>query len=294
MKFDALEDIIKARKPKGLGKWKKLEHVWDKLEGKTAKDITFTTCYPGQEGDVKQLGSSEGNLHFLLGYVNPSFHLAPYHFQIVDPNLTDDEAAKKGHPSNPRYWEESGLPLEDEGDLEEGVPHPFSMSSPTAEARLALKRSGSKRVTAGHSDYVISPDQTVVYSMTTGHSFSSAVVEGSRFFYEHIKDSGDTVSKSLHSRIRMERYHHDVYPFIKSMCPTPGAVFRVHDDLFAVVRPSHIEFLDKKADPTTVTVFDREYSEFDLTKGGDVHPSILVNFVEKYMKVPVGDYEDFI
>ncbi|MHA2068462.1 MAG: hypothetical protein ACXABY_29210, partial [Candidatus Thorarchaeota archaeon] len=80
MKLDLLEEIVKARKAKGLDNWKKLDYLSDKLKGKKSSHITFTTSYPGQEGSKKHLGSASGNLQFVLGYANPGFHVAPYHW----------------------------------------------------------------------------------------------------------------------------------------------------------------------------------------------------------------------
>ena len=126
--FDAWPHLIKARKAKGLEQWQMLSYMARQLEGKKASDITFTTCYPGQEGQTKRLGSVEGNMHFLLGYGNPAFHMAAYHYSILDPNLEEDDAHRlyhlKGHPSRVELWNKSGLPMEDEGDLVDGQPHP--------------------------------------------------------------------------------------------------------------------------------------------------------------------------
>ena len=119
--FDAWDELLKARKAKGLDNWAKLKHLAGKLAGKHGRHITFTCSHPkhGQTGDKHNLGSTEGNLHFLLGYGNPGFHLAPYHWQIIYPDLDEEEAvsfsAKQGHPSQPRLWEQGNLEMRRHG-----------------------------------------------------------------------------------------------------------------------------------------------------------------------------------
>lgn len=182
--FDAWSDLIsKARKAKGLDNWTKLKDVASKLTGKQAKHITFTSSHPSYEGKpVKHtLGSTTGNLHFLLGYANPAFHLAPYHWQVIDPHLSDEDIKNRQHPSNPKFWAQSGLPLVDEGDFDEGQPHPSVKASKDSEARKAARKAEALPVTCGYGYYVCVPSEGIVFSADTGQIYKWEVVKDSFF-----------------------------------------------------------------------------------------------------------------
>lgn len=305
MKLDALEEIIKARKPKGLAKWKKLEAVQEKLSEKQASHITFTTCYPGQEGSKKYLGSASGNLHFLLGYVNPAFHVAPYHWQVVDPNISDEEAATKQHPANPRYWKASGLPMEDEGDLDEGKPHKAANSQRGAQAQRAQKKSDAMMASSGYGKYVALPSEGKVFSLTNGHIYDWRIVRESYFSSTNpeIAEAMDAVyeegpgevEKSIINKLATELrpFSDNVYPLVKSVFPNPGSVIALEKG-YAVIGSSVMYFTDWDGRPATVEVFDRQYEYFDLQKGGDVHPSIILNFAVKYLGLDKNSLTTFV
>lgn len=299
-----LEELSKARKAKGLANWKKLESLSEQLQGKQASHITFTTCYPGQEGSKKYLGSSSGNLHFLLGYVNPGFAVAAYHWKIVDPNMTDEEAKSKKHPANPRYWKESGLVMELEGDLDDGKPHPAATKGAMGKARAAQKKSDTKTVKSGYGTYVAVPQDGLVWSMTNGHVYRWNTVRESYFaatnpeLDEVMQDDEaieEQAEKSVLAMLRgnLQPFDRDVYPLLKSLLPKPGAVFPV-DDKFAVVHPNRITFHDKQGELTSIKVYDRVYKAFDILEDGDIHPSILVNFVVKALNVPLDELQQFV
>lgn len=296
MNLDALEDLIKARKPKGLANWKKLESLSDRLEGKQASHIMFTTSYPGQEGAKKYLGSSSGNLHFLLGYVNPAFHVAPYHWQIVDPNLTDAEAKAKEHPANPRYWEEAGLEIEDEGDIDEGKPHPAANTAPNSKARRAAKKTDAVTVSSGYGKYVGLPKEGKVYSLTNGHIYDWRIVRESYLSAtspelaeamddEYEEGPGEIEKATLLSLAEpIQPFDSRVYPLVKSLYPKPGSVIPASFG-YVLVKSNHLRFFSHEGERLTLRVFDRDYETFDLTKSGDVHPSILLRFTENYLGV---------
>jgi len=84
--------LVKARKPKGLSKWKKLKSAAGKLSGKQQGHIEFITFNPKTIGKTRTLASKEGALDFLLGYVSPKFHFAPWHLQVINPELSDEQA----------------------------------------------------------------------------------------------------------------------------------------------------------------------------------------------------------
>lgn len=182
--FDAHADLIeKARKAKGLDNWQKLAHLADQLQGKQAKHITFTSSHPAYEGrPVKHtLGSTTGNLQFLLGYGNPAFYLAPYHWKLIDPNLSDEEIAKLQHPSKPEYWEKSGLQMTDEGDFEEGQPHPSVKNRKDSEARRAARKEEALPAQSGYGYYVCIPSEGIVFCATTGQVLQWSIVRDSYF-----------------------------------------------------------------------------------------------------------------
>lgn len=300
MRFDVLEDIAKARKAKGLANWKKLEHLQEKLQGKQASHITFTTSYPGQEGSKKHLGSASGNMHFLLGYVNPGFHVAPYHWQLVDPNLTDEEASKKKHPANPRYWKEADLEIVDEGDFDAGKPHPHASSDKRAAARTAERKTGAVTTKSGYGTYVGVPDEGLVYSQTNGSVYKWGIVRESYLastnpeFTEKMdgpyEEGPQETEKGLDGRVNFD---HDVYPLVRKYLPVPGSTFPV-EDFTALVKSDRIEFYTRDGSPVDIELFDRSYRYFDILKGGDIHPSLLLRFCEKYLDVDSTSLEQYV
>ncbi len=117
--------ISKARKAKGLSKWKNLESISDKLAGKGQAQITFVSHNPKHSGKIRMLTSKDGALEFLSGYVSPAFHFAPWHLQVINPELSNEQAAdwffKMQHPSKitPAMDKSPGP----SGDLENGWVH---------------------------------------------------------------------------------------------------------------------------------------------------------------------------
>jgi len=284
--FDALEDIIKARKAKGLASWKKFEKVQSDLAGKSISDITFTTCYPGQEGQAKQLGSLSGNLQFLLGYVSPAFYVAPYHWRLVDMNLSDKDIRDKQHPANPHYWQESGLELTPEGDLSLGKPSPAAGSSLKLRAKVAAKKQGTQEIHSGYGTFVVDMEERVVYSKESGYIYSLDAVKNSFLYFENREllepvPEEDGTHKSLRS-IRLDAFDTSVYPVLAKSLPYPGSVVKL-EKFNVLVTPTSLHFLDKLGEPTEIRVFDRVYKSFDIRKGGDTHPSILLQFVDTYL-----------
>lgn len=301
MHLDMLEDIEKARKAKGLDSWKKLEYLREKLEGKQASHITFTTSYPGQEGSKKHLGSATGNLQFLLGYVNPGFHVAPYHFLLVDPNMTPEEAAKMKHPANPRYWKESGLDILDEGDFNDGKPHPSARVDKNSRARVSSRKEGSVRVRSGYGSYIAVPTEGNVYSLTNGHVYKWGIVRESYLASTEpglttaMDDEYDEGVGEVEKAYKVERvpFHSEVYPLVKRSFPRPGSTFSA-GKLKVLVKSDRIEFFDQENKSAYVQVYDRTYRYFDIKKGGDIHPSVLLQFASNYLNVNRIDLEKFV
>lgn len=182
--FPAWEPLLKARKAKGLDQWQRLSHLAEKLHGKQASQLAFTTSYPGQEGTKKYLGTVDGNQQFLLGYGNPRFHLAPYHWQIIDPSLSDEEAEKLhltvGHPAKPELWENL-KELEDEGDLDDGEPH--SDLKPEYDQRKADARREAETITvrSGAGSYAAVPSEQMIYGLHNNHRYKWDLARNSYF-----------------------------------------------------------------------------------------------------------------
>ena len=289
--FDALEDLAKARKAKGLAKWKKLEAVSEHLADKQASHITFTTSYPGLEGTKKYLGSSSGNLMFLLGYVNPGFCLAPYHWKIVDPNMSDKDIAKREHPANMEYWAATDLESMPEGDPDCGSPHPAYSADPKSRQKQASKKSEAISVKSGYGTYTAIPSEQRVYSKATGQAYPWKLAEESYLAadnldllaaMEGVEERERELAKSL--RLPLQEFHEDVYPLIKSIFPKPGSVVSMGQGVVARIAPANVHFVSAETgDPVSLHLFDRDYTFFDITKGGDVHPSLLVSFADKVL-----------
>lgn len=305
--FTGWADIVeKARKPKGLKNWQRLQHVAHKLEGKGSAHIRFTAVDPVTgETSCHLLGSTEGNLKFLLGYGNPGFHFAPYHLQVIDPNLTDADAdllfREKGHPSNPSFWNAQGLPIPDEGDLDEGRPHPSVSADREEEEKKAKLQSETITV----DGYRVDPLRGRVENLKTGHTYTWEVVKDTFFAYQNPKIqeamAESEVSKALPAVVYQPEYaasieeyrsqyigksfHEDVYPLVKTTFPEPGSVVRLEKNVYGVVTPTRVVLYDGEGAPVTTTVYGAHFDNFDLCKGGHCFPSVILNLATEYMGV---------
>lgn len=300
--FDALEDIIKARKAKGLGNWKRLEQLAGKLAGKHGRHISFTCAHPthGKRGETHNLGSKEGNLHFLLGYVSPGFHLAPYHWQILYPDLDEEEtatfAAQHTHPALPVLWEKSGLDVEYEGDLEEGVPHAHAHAA--RRARDVSDR--SIKGISNYNSYTADPVDGLIYEAGTERVYKWELVQNSFFAYENPKiveameaAKPQPIAKAILPEAILQltkaaKWDTKVYPLVKSLFPKPGSVVTIpagQETVYGLVRPTSIDLVDSVGNAVEFEQYDRVYKSLDLVQGGDIHPSILYNFATRYLNV---------
>lgn len=315
--FDAWDPIVKARKVKGLENWSRLQHMAEKLKGKKHSDISFTTAYPGKEGQVKILGSVEGNLHFLLGYGNPGFHMASYHWQVIDPGIDDESAEElyrvKGHPSRPELWKKAGLEDKPEGDLELGMPHP----SAVAAQEQAKREQEGIRVAVGAGVYLAVPSEGLVYGEHNGHVYVWDVVKDSfmaamnptlvevmdaaqedKKTEKSVRMYGPTIPEMVHHQLPVVRsFDADVYPLVKSVFPVPGSVVPIDtltsEVIYGVLSNHDIRFYDRSGYELEISAYDRTYKSFDLRKGGDVHPSILYNFGVHYLGLNAEDLNQF-
>jgi len=310
--FDAWEPLLKARKAKGLDQWAKLQPIAEQLAGKGVSAISFTCCHPSHGGEpVKHLlGSVEGNLHFMLGYGNPSFHVAPYHFQVIDPNTTPEEAAETfariGNPANPALWARSGVAdIGDEGDVAAGEAHATSKKAKDKAAKDKSKAAESVKAKSPTGSYTCVPSEGLVYGDHNQHVYRWDLVKDSFFsaFNPEATEAMDAASiqksqnvvrfrPTVPDSIRLEarKYRGDsfdenVFYLVKSRCPAPGSVVPLEstqaETVYGVITPTTIDFYGRNGQSTEVKVFDRVYKSFDLTPQGNVPPAALLGFVVK-------------
>jgi hypothetical protein len=321
--FDAWEVLIKARQPLGLAKWSKLSYLADSLKGKKESDITFTTCYPGQEGNKKTLGSVEGNLHFLMGYANPAFHIAPYHFSIVDPNLSVLDAQvlyrTKGHPSRPELWERTDLELKDEGDLIDGKPHPAVADVQDMEKLKRARKAESITVSSGIGSYTAIPSEGIVYGnhnkqvyaweMVKDSFFSAAnpdlaekmnaVVQAKEDLEEQMYPTEEVpeLVKHIANKYYGQDFSNEVYPLVKSHFPVPSSIVPLEtstcQDVYGVVTPFSIDFYNREGNPANISIYDYPFGSVDLSKGGNTYASVIHSLGTTYFRVP-KDLDQYI
>lgn len=316
--FDAWEPLVKARKAKGLHQWNKLQHISHKLEGKQAHHISFTCAHPGH-GDViviHNLGSVEGNLHFLMGYGNPAFYMLPYHWQVVDPNLTDEEAEQVfkavGHPSRPELWSKLSLEVRDEGEVEDGDPHPDVAKIRKLAHRDKLKQGGLK-AKSKFGKYVAVPSEGLVYGLHNSHVYKWELIRDTYFAAENpnvaaamelsedeMSANADSVEKSAYpdiivslSQSRSGPFSFDVYSLVKSKFPVPGSILLSQDNIFGIVGHSDVSFYDSNGERVGIQAFDRVLTSIDLRKSGDTHPSVVYNLA-KSIGINLAGLEDFV
>lgn len=325
--FDAWPHLLKARQALGLEKWEKLSYMADQLKGKKASDITFTTCYPGQEGQKKRLGSVEGNMHFLMGYANPAFHVAAYHWSVVDPNLSPEDALKlhhlKGHPSRVEFWEASGLEMTDEGDLLDGQPH-----SEVADIRemyrvAQARKAESITVTSGTGIYTAIPSEGIVYGVHNDHAYAWEMVRDSFFaaaneeLAEKMNEAAaerelieESLYKSRGSVVPIseqlkhvahyyadEEFDSSVYPLVKSHFPVPGSIIPLASEttgesIYGIITKSSVDFYNRHGQPVNVAIFDLPVSSIDLNRDGNTYASVVKSLGTEYLNLP--NLEEFV
>ena len=286
--FDSWEPMLKARKAKGLGRWKKLESIAGFLQGKKAEHITFTCSHPAHGGEpVKHvLGSTTGNLHFLMGYGNPGFSLAPYHWLIIDPNLDEKEVKSLAHPSRPEFWKTSGLELTPEGDSEEGKPHPQSKKVLESSERKDKLQNEAVRASNGYREYLGVPSLGLVFGLNNSQAYRWDLIKDSFFSVTNpeFKDAMNAAEDELETTAKgsyLGEFAEDVYPVVSQRFPKPGSVIPLQTRngvINGVVTKKSIDFYDIDGAPTQVLLFDTVKKSIDLCVDGTTHPDIIANF----------------
>ena len=310
--FDSWEPFVKARQAKGLDNWKKLESIAGKLTGKQARDITYTCSHPSHEGKSVRhvLGSTVGNLHFLQGYGNPAFHLAPYHWQVIDPNLEEEHVKDFQHPSRPEFWSASGLPMEDEGDLAEGKPQSGVEKEREVANKEAAIQEEAVRATNNYGEYLGIPSLGLVFGLHNRHVYKWDIVKNSFFaamnpdFYEAmdveeeepIDEFSAEVEKALPtyvlSSLKKGTFSEDVYSVVADKFPRPGTLLTIPaqtGNVYGVVTESSVDFFDENGKTANILVYDRTIKSLDLRRDGDIYPSVIANFALQYLHLDMSD-----
>lgn len=313
-------DLILKSRSKSIDKWKKLQHVASHLEGKSAADITFTSSHPSYGGEPVQhtLGSSVGNLHFLLGYVNPQFHVAPYHWVLVDPFISPEDIPKMEHPARSDYWEKSGLgDVGEEGDLKEGNPHPDYAAAKERQTREDQFVQEAVQARGGYAEFVGFPSTGMFFDVNTGRPYRWEHFQNSLFarrnpeFAEAMNQAvpstedennevyGVEVPETVIQKALDEHgdFAHGVYPLVQSCFPEPGSIVPIEGDseeIYAVIGSERVHFFGRRGEPAYVQVFDDVYKSFDLREDGELHYSILLNFAVKYLRLSKALISPFI
>jgi len=272
------------------------------LDNKLVEDITFTCCHPSHAGELTThtLGSSDGNLHFTLGYCNPGFHMAPYHLALLDPDMTEDQLKVLSktfeHPSNPAIWKKYGSNVGAEGDLKDGIPHAlFTKLKKVRDKERKLATEGAPFSVDG-SSYRAFKEQGVIYDEknkalypmdTFTYSYLSS--QAPAVFKAEVKADAPTIQKS---------FDDDVFPLVKSVFPAPGSVFpmtaNTDETVYGHVGSRSIQFLDREGFEVGVEVFDCTYKSIDLVPGGNTAPFVLVAMAKSVFGADLQDYEGFI
>jgi len=252
-----------------------------------------------------------------MGYGNPAFHLAPYHFIVMDPNLSEEDALilykTKGHPSRPDLWDRADLDMEDEGDLIEGRPHP-SVADIREMAKIArAKKAESITVSSGTGMYTAIPSEGLVYGLHNDQVYSWAMLRNS-FFAAANPELADKMNEVADAQTAMEEeishseepaipelvkhvaatyigedFDDDVYPLVKSHFPAPSSIVPVEsttgETLYGVLTTDSLDFYNREGSPVNVSVYDIPSASFDLHKGGNIFSSVLYTFGSKYFGI---------
>tara|TARA_R100001244_G_scaffold53662_1_gene46569 strand:- start:11106 stop:12059 length:954 start_codon:yes stop_codon:yes gene_type:complete len=270
--------------------------------------------HPACAGCSHTLGTVEGNLHFLLGYVNPRFHVAPYHWFFVDPFLTSDHTEELEHPSNASCCASFGE-LSDEGDIEKGFPHTSVTAYFQRVAEVVQDINKSMYVSENDTVYKVSPEKNLVVDTKNKKAYRWELISDTYFASRNTKISAAMakvgsplavqkaytfpVPSALQSQlVPSEAFHADVYEAVKVHLPPPSSVIPMITDtteeIYAVVKSDRVDFFDRGGAPASLQFYDRLYTSFDLIKGGNVHPSLLVNFLSLYTEFNKSVYQAYV
>lgn len=296
--FTAWDSIIKSSQQE------KLLKVADILKDKDSSSITFTAVTPEGGTEKYVLGSIEGNSKFLLGYCNPGFRFLPYHYIVIDPNITEEEAQKlfddKGHPSNPRYWMDAGIEPFLEGD-DEGITHP---SFTTLEDR---EESDTKQFLYKDQSYIADPSIQVIYSLSDDRVYDWGLLRNTYFASQNediynlmeltrtvdsLQSSNTSPIKEISKSYKIYQYDEDVVPIIKSISK-PGNIYRV-GEYYGICTQDSIQFYDDKGVNKSIEIRGNTYNEIPLNPEEGPGSLVLLSFIDKYLNLDVSLLETYV
>lgn len=295
--FTAWEPIFKSSKAEQITRLAEL------LNNTEADDITFTAI--DFEGNTKEyvLGSIEGNSKFLLGYLNPGFRLRPYHFVMIDPNITDEEAQKmmdeRGHPANPRFWAEAGVEPFFEGP-DDGTPHP------SVSQNMEAEEDASFEFTFKGKSYMADPDNQLVYCLSDEKVYHWSLLRNTFFasqnpelvqlmdLYKLTKLISEIPVLKEAEVIKGMQWSDDVLPLVKGVLPKPGSVVKLENDTFGVIYPSHVLISDKNGISKSINMSGTSVDSISLSPESGVGSVLLLDFMKNYFNVDVSALENFV
>jgi hypothetical protein len=294
--FTAWEPLFKSLKAEQVTRLAEL------LNNTEADDITFTAI--DFEGNTKEyvLGSIEGNSKFLLGYLNPGFRLMPYHFIMIDPNITDEEAQKmmeeRGHPANPRFWAEAGVDPFFEGP-DEGTPHPSVPQNTESEEDASFE------FTFKGKSYMSDPDNQLVYCLSDEKVYHWSLLRNTFFasqnpdlvqlmdLYQVTKLINEIPAVKEAEVYKGQLWDDNVLPLVKGVLPSPGSAVKLESDTIGIVTSDSVYFVNNKGIMKSLQISNTDVDSISLSPEG-VGSVILLDFMNKYFNIDVNALENFI
>lgn len=264
-------------------------------------DLMFTVCDPMRKGHSVRLalGTSEGNSAFLSGRINPGFRVKPSHLLFLNPTLTLEEATELHksiiHPANPVVWRLSGLPCVPEGPAD-GLAHP--------QAALAIAKALQEKDAIANGvrtelygfTYLGVPSQSMVFDVATKKPLAWDLL---RYSYMSASDAefssamdADTSVASIDAAPedfseKSLGFADDVYEFVKSKFPLPGAVVPFDLDTgevaYARIGQDTINFVTRQGHILELNCLGKSFSSVSLVSGQE--PGLLFAVTEAILKI---------
>ncbi len=281
--FDAIEPLAK-------GKSSSMKKLAKKLVGKEVRHISFTCGHPSHaEPVVHLLGTIEGNTHYLLGFANPLFVAAPYHFQLIDPSLPIGVATRLfkmiGNPSNPALWP-AGIQAGPEGETKDT---PKEASATVTFGASSYQVTGTM-VTCAATQAMYAPELVCLSYMP-----SQKMMQAEAAAAEVVDTTPSTIKALCASEVSV--FVDDVYPFVRNTFPGPGTCVPINTEssetIYGIMTNKSVDFYNRAGEKAGLEVFGRRLTELDLVAGGNSHPSVLVNFAEKHLSIDVDLIKSF-
>jgi hypothetical protein len=303
--FTAWESLFKS-----LGDREQIAALAELLASKSLSSLEFTALEPSGGTRKYYLGSSDGNTKFLLGFCSPGFYLAPWHFRVIDPSLSDSQAEYfyevLGHPSKEDLWVEAGVLPEAEGDFEEGTPHPFFGGFREA------KKSKDIKLDLGGASHILSVDNRTLVNLGLEVSYPLDIVEASPqyYWYPELKNQMESFPKEEDytepfvedteefddteespAVFKGMDFSAGVFPLVKTAFPKPGTVLSLGNEFNALVTPASIKFLTKSMKQGYYSSYDLESLSL-IDDDNNVTSDLLADFASEELGIKEDIYND--